>query len=129
MVKPREVDSVVFVPAALLHHGVTLLDLILMMSGAWGIPFAVEGALGRESRWRFVGYVSGGVLGLFWAWYCKKAGWFLHRVLLDEPAGNTPLSVVASMSLYVGVLLSSTLLQYALYRCLRFTISVAFAAP
>jgi hypothetical protein len=74
----------------------------------------------RRIRTQNVGYVSGGVLGLFWAWYCKKAGWFLHRVLLDEPAGNTPLSVVASMSLYVGVLLSSTLLQYALYRCLRF---------
>ena len=109
----------------------TLPDLVLIMSGGWALPFAVEATFGRPSRWRYVAYLFGGVLGLLWGWYCKRAEWFVYRWLFRDlsvgPLGRAP-SVPRALGIYVGVLMSSMALQYAVYRVLRAAFVAAFRA-
>jgi hypothetical protein len=106
------------------HGGVTLLDLVLAISGAWAIPYAVEASMGHESMWRLPAYLVGAVGAFFWAWYCKVFGWVIHRRLLaDKPAGTTPTMTVL-VTVYFGVLAVSLVLQYSLYRAILFLLAV-----
>ena len=96
------------------HGGVTLLDLLVAISGSWAIPLAVLNTLGDHSAWRFPAYLVGGLVGLLWAWYSRGVEYVIRKVLqIDNPA----LSVGVAVFLFVVAL--GLLVQYGLYRLLR----------
>jgi len=106
--------------------GVTLSDLILMISGGWALPYAVMAAMGSQSPWRIPAYVVGGVGGLFWGWYFHRMGPFLYKKAREQkgmPATTPPSTTI--FGIYLGVLTLSFLLQYALYRLIRFALGIA----
>ena len=70
-----------------------------MVSGGWALPAAGVEVFGRHSVRLIPLYVSGGIIGVLWAWYCKKLQRFLH---------------------YLAVLALSIALQFLLYRLLIF---------
>ena len=99
--------------------GVTLLDFVLMVSGTWALPCAVKAAVGRESWLMTIALVAGGAGGILWAWYCKRFEWFLHERLCEVGSGpRRPIGYRHLQVVYLGVLVLSVLLQYALYRAL-----------
>jgi hypothetical protein len=94
------------------HGGLTLADLILMMSSGWALHLAVRETLG--SGWVLaVAYLVAGVTAIFWTWYCKKLEWFwLSRITV---AGATPPTRVV-VGVYLAVLAGTLVVQYGLYR-------------
>jgi hypothetical protein len=95
----------------------TLLDLFLILSGSWALPFAVT-AVGRRS-WYFAALFAGSVGGIFWACYCRRFEQFLHERLCGTEAGPKRQPNYAQfLIVYLVVLVLSSLLQYALYRIL-----------
>jgi len=109
------------------HGGVTLFDLVLIISGGWALPYAVVAALGTQSAWRVPAYLAGGVGGLFWGWYCKKFEWFAYKKILEQkgkPVTASSLPFTTALGIYLGVLGLSLLLQYALYRIIRFGLGI-----
>jgi hypothetical protein len=98
---------------------VTLLDFVLMVSGAWALPCAVKAAVGRESWLVTAALVAGSAGGILWAWYCKRFEWFLHERLCGVGSGpQRHIGYRQLQVMYLGVLVLSVLLQYALYRAL-----------
>lgn len=101
--------------------GVTLLDFVLVLSGSWALPCAVESAVGRRGWYFAAALFAGSVGGIFWAWYCKRFEWLIHERLCgagggpERHPGYLRLQVV-----YLVVLVLSILLQYALYGVLGF---------
>src|SRR5882672_10523353 len=89
------------------HGGVTLLDLVLAISGAWAMPYAVEANMGHQSMWRLPAYLVGAVGSFFWAWYCKVFGWAIHRKLLAHKPAGTASTMPVLVTVYLGVLTAS----------------------
>lgn len=106
--------------------GVGLSDLILMISGGWALPYAVMAVMGNQSPWRIPAYLIGGVGGLLWGWYFRVLGPFLYRKLHGQQ-GTSPATppFPTIFGIYLGMLSLSFLLQYALYRLIRFALGIA----
>jgi len=106
------------------HSGVTLLDLVLMMSGSWALPSAVEASMGHETVWRIPSVLVAAISCLFWGWYCGR----LVRVIYRRVFANTPVltnrrTKTVGLAAYVWVLVLSVALQYSLYRAIRFLLT------
>ena len=96
-------------------------------TGVWALPTAVAVTLGKDSAWFQFAVLIGAVGSLFWAWYCRAFAWFIAKKL-QEYRGITDtasLPVAIGLGIYVGTLASSLLLQYALFRVIRFAIESA----
>ena len=108
------------------HGGFTLLDLFTGISGGWAIPLAVMSSLGETSAWRFPAYVAGGVLGLFWAWWCKVIEWHIHTWRLSRmPEVPSRPTMRALVVVTLCVVAAGVLVQYGLYRALRLVLGIA----
>lgn len=113
------------------HGGFTLHDLLMGISGAWALPFAVMDVMGKTSAWRLPAFLAAGMGGLFWAWYFRKVGQYVaERVRLlsgVELTADLPFGI--GMGIYLGQLSLSFLLQYALYRLIHFALGSVLNRP
>jgi hypothetical protein len=117
-VRPREADGT--------GDGFTLLDFFVAITGSWAIPFAVLSSLGETSNWRFPAYLTGGLLGLCWAWWCRVIEWHIHARRVSRGPRSRP-STTAAIVVVAFVVAAGLLVQYGLYRGLRFLFGIALA--
>jgi hypothetical protein len=122
MVEPVNTQATATEP----HNGVTLLDLVLAISGSWAIPQAVISVLGRDSRWLVLAFVATAATCIPWVWYCRK----LIRAMGGALFGGRPHppSVAAGVGVYLAVLAISLLLQFAIFRGLQFALRATLHA-
>jgi hypothetical protein len=106
------------------HGGVTLLDLVLMISGSWALPAAVQWGIGNETIWLFPAYLVGAASGFFGGWYCRRLLRLMYRqVFADTPVLANRRTKTVAMAAYVSVLILGLALQYSLYRAIRFLLT------